>query len=224
MLNILKLFGKSPFALLQTHIEKVHACIYLLPQIFKALKQRNFEQVHALAAEIAEKEHQADLTKNEIRNHLPKSMFLAMDRASLLEILALQDSIADKAEDIAVLLTIKELTIIEDFWPTFELFLKKNIETFHVAYGVIKELNELLESSFGGIEAERVSHMVNEVGQKEHEADLIQRELLKTFFNSEKQLTLSTFHLWMHIFQSVGELSNLSEKLANRIRMTLEIK
>ncbi|HEY4832025.1 MAG TPA: DUF47 family protein, partial [Waddliaceae bacterium] len=166
----------------------------------------------------------ADLTKNNIRNHLPKSLFLAIDRAQLLEILGLQDSIADKAEDVAVLTTIKPIEILEPFSQDLRLFLTKSIETFNGARKIVKELQELLESSFGGIEAEKVRSMVDDVAFKEHEVDLIQRNLLKSMFAIEEQMSYSTFYLWQKIFQALGSISNLSENLAYRVRMTLELK
>lgn len=224
MLTILSLFGRSPFSSLQLHMEKVASCVHLLPPLFEALQAGDYERVELLANEISEKEHQADLTKNDIRNHLPKSLFLAMDRSGLLEILSIQDGIADKAEDIAVLLTLKKLPVLDIFWSDFLDFLRKNIETFDGVYAVMRELHELLESSFGGIEAEKVRAMVNGVAFKEHEADLIQRRLLKSVFNIDEGLSPSTFHLWQRIFESVGAISNLSEKLAYRVRMTLELK
>lgn len=224
MLTILKLFGRSPFAPLQSHMEKVSACVHLLPELFLAMQSGDAARVEALANTISEKEHQADLTKNDIRNHLPKSMFLAMDRQNLLEILSIQDSIADKAEDVAVLATLKTLPVLEPCSEEFTAFLQKNIEAFDDVFDIIKELHELLESSFGGIEAEKVGAMVEKVAVKEHEADIIQRRLLKLFFNEDKNLSLSSFHLWQRIFESIASISNLSEKLANRIRMTLELK
>lgn len=224
MLNILNLFGKSPFAPLQSHMEKVSSCVHLLPELFAALAKQDAGKVAEIAALISEREHQADLTKNDIRTHMPKSLFLAVDRNSLLEILAIQDSIADKAEDIAVLLTIKPIVLLDTFKMDFETFLKKNIETFDSAHAIIRELHELLESSFGGIEADKVRAMVDGVAFQEHEADLIQRTLLKSFFHAETEMTMSSFHLWQRIFESVGAISNLSEKLAYRVRMTLELK
>lgn len=224
MLTILKLFGRSPFAPLQSHMEKVSACVHLLPELFLALQSGDAARAEALANTISEKEHQADLTKNDIRNHLPKSMFLAMDRQNLLEILSIQDSIADKAEDVAVLATLKTLPVLEPCREEFAAFLQKNLEAFDDVFAIIKELHELLESSFGGIEAEKVGAMVQKVAVKEHEADIIQRRLLKLFFNEDKDLSPSSFHLWQRIFESIAAISNLSEKLANRIRMTLELK
>lgn len=224
MLNILNLFGRSPFALLQTHMEKVSSCVHLLKDLFAALKHGDQSLIEKIAGEIADLEHAADIVKNDIRNHLPKSLFLAMDRSSLLDILSIQDSIADKAEDIAVLVTLKPLVLLDILQEDFYAFLDKNIETFNQANAVIHELHELLESSFGGIEAEKVRTMIDSIAFMEHEVDLIQRKLLKKFFNSEELFTLSTFHIWQRIFEAIGSISNLSKKLAYRLHTTLEIK
>lgn len=222
--TILSLFGRSPFAPLQSHMDKVAGCVYLVPDLFDAMQMKDYSKLSHIAAKISEYEHQADLLKNDIRNHLPKSLFLPVDRGNLLEILAIQDRIADTAEDIAVLTTFKEVVILDRFKSDFQDFLTKNLEAFNGAQLVVKEINELLESSFGGVEAQKVTSMVENVAYKEHEVDLIQRKLLKTLFNSEDEITYSTFDLWQRIFQATAAISNLSENLANRIRMTLELK
>ncbi len=224
MRNFLNLFGKSPFSHLLNHMDKVAACVHALKELFQAMKSGDQSKVKSTADHISELEHQADLTKNDIRNHLPKSLFLALDRESLLEILSLQDSIADTAEDVAVLATLKPLTIFPPFQESFDRFLMKNLECFDEAHLVIKEMHDLLESSFGGLEAEKVRTMVDAVAFKEHEADVLQRALLVDLFKAEEHLTLSTFHIWQRIIENLSDLSNISEKLAYRIRMTLEIK
>lgn len=222
--TILNLFGRSPFAPLQKHMEKVSECVHLLPSLFQALEERNYASIELIAAHIGELEHQADLTKNDIRNHLPKSLFLPIDRAQLLEILSTQDRIADKAEDIAVLLTLKQIELPPLFKHEFKDFLNKNISAFNSALLIIKEMHELLESSFGGLEAEKVRTMVEEVSYKEHEVDLVQRQLLKKMFQADSEMGYSTFHLWQKICEAVAAISNLSENLAYRVRMTLKIK
>lgn len=225
MLNtILKLFGRSPFAPLQSHMEKVASCVHCLLELFNAVENQDTASIERLADQISELEHQADLTKNDIRNHLPKGLFLPMDRENLLDILAIQDRIADAAEDIAVLVTLKPLVFLPHFREDYFQFLHKNIEAFNGAQKIIQEIIELLESSFGGLEAEKVRVMVTEVAFKEHEADLIQRRLLKSLFASETEMNYSTFFLWQRIFAGTAALSNLSENLANRICMTLELK
>jgi predicted phosphate transport protein (TIGR00153 family) len=224
MLAIGKLFGRSPFAPLRMHMEKVANCVEMLIDIFDAVKKGDQAKVEDLAAKISKLEHVADMAKNDIRNHLPKSLFLPIDRASLLEILTIQDSLADKAEDVAILLTIKPLAIREKWDVEFAAFLKGSLETFEIVHNIIREFQELLETSFGGVEAEKVNQMVNRAAEKEHEVDVMQRILLKKLYSEEELISHGTFHLWQHIFQEVGEISDLSEKLAHRVRMTLELK
>lgn len=222
--TILNLFGKSPFAPLQKHMEKASSCVHMLPDLFAAMEKGDYALVETIASKISELEHQADITKNDIRNHLPKSLFLPIDRGQLLDILKTQDRIADKAEDVAVLTTLKQMKLPPSFSNEFNIFLQKNISTFDSALKVVNEMHDLLESSFGGNEAAKVCGMVEEVAYKEHEADLVQRELLKKLFNSEKELTFTSFDLWQKICVAVAGISNESENLAQRIRMTLEPK
>jgi predicted phosphate transport protein (TIGR00153 family) len=224
MLTILNLFGRSPFAPLESHMEKVSECVGMVKILFDALDKQDYQLVESISQKICELEHQADLVKNDIRNHLPKSLFLPIDRGNLLEILSIQDSIADRAEDVAVLSTLKQAPMPDEIKSFFIKFLDKNLETFLVARKIIRELHELLESSFGGIEAEKVRSLVDEAAFKEHEADLIQRDLLKALFNAENELTYSSFYYWQRIFEALGSIGNLSEKLGYRVRMTLELK
>ena len=224
MLTILSLFGRSPFAPLQSHMESVARCVHLLPILCEAIEKQDQAQIERIYDEISAIEHQADIIKNDIRNHLPKSLFLPIDRGNLLEILTIQDSIADTVEDVAVIATLKPLEMLSIFKDEFKLFLLKNIETFDGAKLIINELHELVESSFGGIEAEKVRSMVDDVAYREHEVDLIQRRLLKNLFKAEDQLTYITFNQWQRLIENVASISNFAENLAYRVRMTLELK
>jgi len=225
MLTLTKLFGRSPFAPLLSHMELVSVCVHKVPKLFDALQEQNEEKISEIALDISKVEHKADLTKNDIRNHLPKTLLLSLvDRARLLEILSIQDGIADAAEDVAKIITLKPLKMIPAFKENFKTYLQKNLEAFEGSHAVIKELHDLVESSFGGIEAEKVRNMVDEIAVKEHEADLLQHELLKTLVAAEKELTYTEFFIWQSTLSLIAKISDLSEKLANRIRMTLDIK
>jgi uncharacterized protein len=224
MQTLARLFGRSPFTPLQTHMNRVAACVHLIISLFEALTAKDYPQIASIAQEMSKREHEADLTKNDIRNNLPSGIFLPIDKSSLLEILSLQDNIADCAEDIAVLLTFHNLEILPGFANEFQAFLKKNLETFEKGYDIIKEMEQLLESSFGGVEAEKVRKMVDEVAFKEHEADLLQATLLKKMFHQSDAMSTPAFFLWMKVIQEVAALSDESERLANRVRMTLEVK
>lgn len=224
MRTIAKLFGRSPFGPLQLHMQQVAACVEMLKPMFEALGRGDHAAVERMAEEISQLEHRADMVKNDIRDDLPRGLFLPIDRGNLLEILGVQDSLADKSENLGVLLTHKRLDMPDFLRETFTAFLDKNVETFVAVQQILQELDELLETSFGGAEAEKVKTMVDNVAFKEHEADVIQRDLVKTLYANEGQISYGAFHLWMKVFEELSNISNLSEKLAYRVRMTLERK
>jgi len=224
MRTLLNLFAKSPFAPLQKHMDDVNECVKKVKEIFKALEGNDSKSVSRIAREISKLEAKADTTKNELRNHLPGGLFMPISKAALLEILSLQDDIADDCEDIGVLLTLKDLTLKDIFKDDFKNFLNKNFETYELIKEIIDEFDNLLETSFTGREAEKVKSMVSNVALKEHETDLTQRKLLKNIFKNEDQFTHAEFQLWLLILREIRTLSNTSEKLAHRIRNLLDLQ
>lgn len=224
MRTIARLFGKSPFAPLQTHMKKVSSCMKKLSEVFAALVKEEMTKVDTLAQELSKLEHEADLTKNDIRNHLPKSLFLPIERSDMLDMLAIQDRLADKAEDIALLLTLHPLTLSKELKDGLLELFEKNIEAFWDTRKIVKEMNDLLESSFGGLEAEKVKGMIELTSYKEHEADKLKHDLLKKFFLESDMLNTATVYLYTRLVEEINAISHTSEMLANRIRMMLELK
>lgn len=224
MQTLARLFGQSPFAPLQAHLEVVAFCVRQMLPMFLALRDGQYELVHTIAKSISDKEYQADCIKNDMRNHLPVGLFMPISRAGMLEIISIQDSIADVSEDVAILLTVRKLHFYREFEETFLRFLHRNIETFDLTMTVIQEFNKLLESSFGGRKADKARLLVGRVAKAEHECDCIQRELMQILFSDEFVIPEKEFYLWLQIIKRVAGISDSSEKLAYRINMTLEEK
>ena len=105
------LFGKSPFKALQTHMREVVDCARDVRPLIQALADSDQAEVDKIKNRIFGHEAKADEIKNELRLHLPKSLFMPVDRRDLLEILHLQDTIANRAQDIAGLLFERKMTI-----------------------------------------------------------------------------------------------------------------
>lgn len=224
MLTIARLFGKSPFAPLQTHMDKVGSCLSELPSLFEAFLSGNETVMEIIFQKISRLEYEADLTKNDIRNHLPKSLFLPLDREALLEILSLQDGLADQAEKIAYLALMKKVDLPELFKRDFIVLCQKNMEVFWLVKQITKELDDLLESSFGGIEAEKVKGMAEQISFYQYEANVIRHKTIKALYNCGERLCHTSFHLIYSLIHEVGKLSQLSELLGNRIRMLLDLR
>ena len=89
------------------------------------MEENDSKSVSRISGEISKLEAIADTTKNELRNHLPGGLFMPVSKAALLEILSLQDDIADDCEDIGILLTLKNLTLKDIFKDDFKSFLNR---------------------------------------------------------------------------------------------------
>ncbi len=224
MRTIAKLFGRSPFVPLQSHMEKVVECVRMLPEILDAYDAGDEAKVGELAKTISKLEHKADLIKHDIRNSLPRGIFMPVDRENILRILMLQDLLANRAEDLAVLLTFKIAKSIEPFRTTFREFVDLNLVAFESAHLIIGQIDELLETGFGGSEAQKVKVMVDEVAEQEYQADLRQHELLRLLLANEDEFSKGDFFLWTRIIEQASAIGNLAEDIALAVRLTLEWK
>ena len=219
-----RIFGRSPFVPLQLHLDKVADCVEAVIALLDRIGSGDVENLDEAARSISLLEHKADLVKNDIRNNLPRGLFMAIDRGQLLEMLSLQDSIADQAEDIGILMSLRPAKMLEPIREPFKKYAEGNMDAFLKARDVMRELDAVIESGFGGTEASRVDQMVDAVAQAEHEADIMQRDLMKQVLEHENELSTGDFFVWMRLIHEVAGISNLSEKLANRVRMLLTLK
>ena len=224
MSTIGKLFGRSPFSQIQLHMDHVSRCIEKMKIAIDAMSNGRFEELDDLAYEVSRLEHHADEVKNDIRNQLLRRFFMPIDRSDVLDILSLQDELADTAEDICKVITLKELPFPEGVRELFVEFFELNIKAFDVVASIISQLDELIESGFGGAEAEKIRTMAHDVAVAEHQADVVQVNLLKKIYENDSEMSIGQFHLWMRVTRILSRLSNDSENLANKVLKTLSFK
>jgi len=215
------LFGRNPFSALQEHMSAVVETVDHLPSLFDALAAKDFTTVTKISVAICEAEHRADGVKNDLRKHLPKRLFLPVDRRDLLEMLDLQDSIADVAQDISELLVERQMAIPAEMEEALLNLVNACVEVCREAACIISELDELLAMGFGGHEAERVEDLVNTLGDSEDEADRLEAELTKKLFTLEDQLPPISAIFWYRLIEWIGDLADYSEKVGNRLRLLI---
>ncbi len=125
-LSLIKtLFKESPFEPLRYHMKTVMECVAFVRPMFEAVRDERRQDLLDLTKKVFKMEHLADIIKDEIRQTIPKRFFLPVYRGDLLGYLKLQDDMADSVEDLAVLLTLKELSLPRPLVdPTFEYVTK----------------------------------------------------------------------------------------------------
>ena len=217
------LLVKTPFDLHMLHMEKVVACLAKLSEIFTMVFDEKFDKIEDLAKLVSAHEHDADLVKNDIRKSLTKSFLFPIDRTNFLEILTLQDNIADIAEEIAGLLMIKQLTPPPEIKGLLKEYIDKNMDCFMDIKDIVLSFDQLLEASFGGPLATKVKEQVDAIAYKEHESSKLRRETIKALFSIGDQFSAPDFYLWMNFIENIGCIAHFSEKVALRIEMVLDL-
>ncbi len=215
------LFGKSPFKPLQRHMRMATDCVAEVPALFQALIDGDTARLEAQKDKIFEKENAADALKNDLRNHLPKSILLPVDRRDLLEVLGMQDSIADTAQDIAGLLVERNMEVPAGMAEPLMELVNRCVDTCEQAHKIIEELDELLETGFGGREATQVEAMVGELGRIEDETDTLGMELSRRLFAQEDTMSPVSVMFWYQLIQWIGDLADYAEKVGDRLRLLI---
>jgi len=220
--KIFNIFRKSPFEPLQEMMAKVKECAFEVKPLYGALLDGNKEELRKMVERISHLEFEADQIKNRLRASLPRGILMPVARADILEILANEDAIADATEDVAVLMTFKEnLTVTPQLKECLMNLVDEVLKVVEMASRVIEELDILVETSFGGPEAQKVIAMIDEVCDAEHHADEIQREVTKNFLANEGKFSPADLWLWLKIVAKTGDIANYAERMCNRVRLFL---
>jgi predicted phosphate transport protein (TIGR00153 family) len=217
---ISSLFGRSPIRPMQQHMKAAVACAREVLPLVEAMAAGDTAAIAGCRTEISRLEHEADEIKHEIRSHLPRRFFMAVSRRDMLEILDHQDSIADSAQDIAELAEMRSMTIPEPMRePTLEL-VRRVVAACEQAERVINRLDELVETGFSEREVARVEEMINAVNREESETDAVAERCLRTLFEIEDELGVSTL-FWYKIIHWIAEMADHAERVANRLRVLI---
>ncbi len=213
------LFGKSPFKPTQKHMEAVTQCAAECIPLFEALLAGDGDKLTECKDRIFELENDADSIKNQIRAHLPKSLMMPIDRRDLLDLLHAQDSIADTAQDVAGLVTIREFEIPEFFRDKLAPYVERNVDAVLQCKEVVGLLDELLEMGFRGREVDQVEELVEKLGAIETDTDNQGIELTGLLFQHGDQMSPPTFFLWYELFQRLGDIADYAEDVGDRLRL-----
>ncbi len=217
---IQSLFGRSPIRPMQQHMEAAVACARQIPLLFESMAEGDVPALAPRRAEVDRLEHEADRIKNEIRQHLPKRLFMAVERRDMLEILHAQDSIADTAQDIAELVDQRAMVLPEALRAPMRELVERVMVAVEQARRIIHELDELVETGFQGREVGRVEEMIVELERIESDTDALQDRVTRQLFGMEAELGLATVY-WHRLIGQVADLADFAERVGSRLRLLI---
>lgn len=216
------MFVKSPFKPLHEHAEKAGEAVHKLEDIMQAFCDSDTKRVFKLSEEISSIEHEADTIKQDIRQNMPPSILLPVNRQDFLAFLKPQDSIPDSAEDVAYLMTFKsDYKISQDLKEDLMQIVKSSIDTIDEYEKLMDELCRVLSTSFRKEEVNKALSKISLVEELEHEIDTMGLKLGRRIFSIEDEIgAVGVYHL-SEIVKKIGEISNYAARAADILRVML---
>ena len=219
--NISSLFGKSPISPLQQHMKKVHSCIKEFGVFAKAANAEDWEKAQAAQISIAQKEHKADKLKKKLRMNLPSTFMMPFSRRDLLDVLLIQDSIANITKDLAGLMMTRRMVFPKEFAEDFINLTGLCIQTSAAALVAINELDELLETAFSSRQRKLVHQMIKKINELEHDTDIAQSKIREKLFALESSLAPVDVMFYYRAIEWLGETADAAQKVGSRFEVML---
>jgi len=219
--NITSLFGKSPITPLQKHMKQAHSCLKDFAVFAKAANDQDWEKAETVHILINNKEEKADKLKKKLRMNLPSTFMMPFSRRDLLDVLLIQDSIANITKDLAGLMMTRHMVFPEEIADDFIKLTALCIKTSGAALVAINELDELLETAFSSRNRKIVGKMIKTVNELEHETDDAQNDIRNKLFALESDLPPVDVMFYYRAIEWLGETADAAQKVGSRFEVML---
>ena len=222
MANVLaNIFGKSPVIPLEKHVNISYRCTRELNPFFAAVVKEDWDKASKSRDKIVQLEHEADDLKKKIRLHLPKSLFMPVPRQDLLELLLVQDKMANRTKDVSGVALGRKMKIPEAIAADFLEFVSRNVDAAKQARKSVRELDELFTSGFRGAEVSLVASLIEELDQIETDTDDREADLRSALFEIESELAPVDVIFLYRVIELTGEIADMAERVGRRLELLL---
>lgn len=222
MANLLaNIFGSSPVVPLEKHVDIAYKCTRELVGFFEAAVAGDWDTAGSIRSTIEDLENEADDIKKQIRIHLPKSLFMPVPREDLLELLLVQDKMANRAKDVSGLILGRKMEIPAAIAPRFVEFVQRCVDAAKQARKSVRELDELFTTGFRGAEVTLVSSLIEELDRIETDTDDLQAKLRAELFAVERDLDPVHVMFLYRVIELTGEIADMAERVGRRLELLL---
>jgi predicted phosphate transport protein (TIGR00153 family) len=209
---------KTPFGQLLEHMGKVRECTNLLGDGLQRYCKGDFKDFSKLSDKVSRLEHEADIIKRNLRNHLPTSLFMPVDKGKFMWALREQDKILDHAENLVRMLDMRHTKIPKELQNVFCEHVELVMKTVEAMENAVENIRDLVETSFVKREREQTKELVRKVHENEWKADQKKYELTQGIYKLEKKLKpMDVYHL-LKIADWIDDIADHAENVADWLR------
>ncbi len=224
---LLYTFVKSPFEGLIPFTGKIKEGMDTLKEAVIAYIDGDEEKFNKFSDKVCAIEHEADKIKREIRNSLPKGVFMPVDKFQFFTLIKELDQILDSAEDIVVWLSFKKGVVLREIKKEFLALLNISISSVPILIEAI----EILPRAVGFIKRDKklLKEKIRAVRQREWESDQIAQCIVRTIFNLPQVdcmikgngVDCLTIHHILETTKYIGHIADHAENAADIIRVMI---
>jgi hypothetical protein len=146
---------------------------------------------------------------------------MPFSRRDLLDLLLIQDSIANITKDLAGLMTTRKMNFPAEIASDFLELAATCVQTSDAALEAINELDELLETAFSSRERKKVDVIVSKINALEHESDKTQHQIRTKLFALETTLPPVDVMFYYRAIEWMGETADAAQKVGSRLEVML---
>jgi predicted phosphate transport protein (TIGR00153 family) len=146
---------------------------------------------------------------------------MPFSRRDLLDLLLIQDSIANLTKDVSGLMINRKMMMPKEIAADMIELTDVCIQTSAAALKAVNELDEVLETAFGNRERRLVSSIISDINHLESRSDKIQHVIRTKLFPLEADLPPVDVIFYYRAVEWLGELADAAQKVGSRLEVLL---
>ena len=214
-----EVLSNSPLAIMERHAEVCLDCVNKLEPYFEAALANQWGRAEKLQQEIARLEAVADDIKKDVRKNLPRGLWMSVSRPDLLELVRVQDKMANEAKDIAGLTLGRQLTFPKKLEKSLFKFIATVTDASAKAVEVVAATRELSRSAFSSRQVKAISAKCLLVEKIERRSDDLQSKLRAKLRIYEEDMSPIDAIFLYQVLSSIGEIADHAEKVSHRAQI-----
>ena len=163
----------------------------------------------------------ADKVLEELQHRLSKSMFLPVERRDLLDVLEVQEAIADRSEEIVQLMLDLPIEVPQEMHKPIMSLAARAEDTVSAANDVVGMFDDLVEVGFKGPVVKKTRRMIRDVIQLESDADHIGTDITHALFKHAGDMHPVSIVFLYRLVNLIEDLADYAESVAIRSRLLL---
>lgn len=207
---------RSPMTELVTHYELIAKGMALIEESLECYigGEGACKEFRQLVKEVDKLEDQADKVKRSIRNHLPKSLLMPVDKTVFFNYTRSQDNILDDGQDAMQWLGMRGVKIGEQFQKELLALVAEVLKT-------VDGLKPALQSTIGLIHGDHYDRqetktLIREARRQHKQVRSTYNKAIAEIYNSD--MDFKDIHQLIHFCQSLFSMSHNTEGCADLLR------